>query len=71
MDNTSIPDIYIINEVEIPRSDNSEFIEFTYNDTGASIVSKLTIDEFNAMVPFEFNAKVIEKMSNRLFAANV
>lgn len=71
LDNTSIPDIYIINEVEIPRSDNSEFIEFTYNDTGASIVSKLTVDEFNAMVPFEFNAKVIEKMNNRLFAANV
>ena len=70
LDNTSIPDIYIINEVEIPNSGN-EFNTFVYNDTGSSFVSKITIDEFNAMVPFEFNAKCIEKMGNRLYAANI
>ena len=73
LDNVSIPDIYIINEVQIPRGDrdNYDFVEFTYDDTGASFLSKLTVDEFNAMVPYEFNAKSIEKMSNRLFASNV
>lgn len=71
LDNVSIPDIYIINEVEIPNNKVNEFVEFTYNDTGASFLSKITIDEFNAMVPFEFNAKSIEKKDNRLFASNV
>lgn len=70
LDNTSIPDIYIINEVEIPNSGN-DFTSFTYNDTGASYLSKITIDEFNALVPFEFNAKCVEKLGNRLYAANV
>lgn len=70
LDNTSIPDIYIINEVEIPNSGN-EFNTFVYNDTGSSFVTKITINEFNAMVPFEFNAKCIEKMGNRLYAANI
>lgn len=70
LDNTSIPDIYIINEVEIPNSGN-DFNTFVYNDTGSSFVTKITIDEFNAMVPFEFNAKCIEKMGNRLYAANI
>ena len=71
LDNVSVPDIYIINEIEIPISQDNEFTTFTYNDTGASFLSKITIDEFNQLVPFEFNAKVIEKMSNRLFAANI
>ena len=70
LDNISVPDIYIINEIEIPQSTTSEFTEFDYEDTGASFLSKITIDEFNAMVPFEFNAKSIEKMGNRLFASN-
>lgn len=70
LDNTSIPDIYVINEVEIPNTDK-EFNEFVYEDTGSSFVSKITIDEFNALVPFEFNAKCIESIGNRLFAANV
>ena len=70
LDNTAIPDIYIINEIEIPKS-NDDFNTFIYNDTGASFLSKITIDEFNAMVPFEFNAKCVEKLGNRLFAANV
>ena len=70
LDDISIPDIYIINEVEIPNT-NSQFNEFVYDDTGASYISKITIDEFNALVPFEFNAKCMQSMGNRLFAANV
>lgn len=70
LDNTSVPDIYIINEIEIPAAQNG-FTEFTYNDNGSSFLSKITIDEFNAMIPFEFNAKCLEKMGNRLYAANV
>ena len=70
LDDISIPDIYIINEVEIPNT-NSQFNEFVYDDTGASYISKITIDEFNALVPFEFNAKCVQSMGNRLFAANV
>ena len=71
LDNVSIPDIYIINEIEIPQSESNDFTDFIYNDTGASFISKITIDEFNAMVPFEFNAKSIAKMGNRMFASNI
>lgn len=71
LDNTTIPDIYIISEIEIPNVEEYEFITFEFNDTGASYLSKITIQEFNNLVPFEFNAKSIEKMQNRLFAANV
>lgn len=71
LDNVSIPDIYIVNEIKIPKLTSDEFISFEYEDTGASFLSKITIDEFNAMVPFEFNAKSIEKMQNRLFASNI
>lgn len=71
LDNISVPDIYIINEVLIPQMKDNQFVDFTYNDTGASFLSKITIDEFNAMVPFEFKAKSIEKMGNRLFASNI
>ena len=71
LDNLAIPDIYIINEVEIPSTPSYEFIDFEYIDQGTQYVSKITIDEFNSMIPFEFNAKSIEKMGNRLFASNV
>lgn len=70
LDNISVPDIYIINEVEIPTT-KDEFNEFIYDDTGSSFVSKITIDEFNQLVPFEFNAKCVAQMQNRLFAANI
>ena len=71
LDNTSVPDIYIINEIEVPPAVTNGFTEFTYNDNGSSFLSKITIDEFNAMIPFEFNAKCVEKMGNRLYAANI
>lgn len=71
LDNTSVPDIYIVNEIEIPNVVEDGFTEFTYNDNGSSFLSKITIDEFNSMIPFEFNAKCLEKMGNRLFAANI
>lgn len=71
LDNTSVPDIYIINEIEVPPAVTDGFTEFTYNDNGSSFLSKITIDEFNAMIPFEFNAKCVEKMGNRLYAANI
>lgn len=69
LDNIAIPDIYIVNEVDIPQG--NDFVELIYNDTGNSFLSKITIDEFNSLVPFEFNAKCIEKMGNRLYAANL
>ncbi len=68
--NTQIPRVYIINELDIPQS-NGDVITFTYNDTGANYVTELSIEEFNDLIPYEFNAKSIAKMNNRLFAANV
>ena len=71
LDNTQVPDVYIANEIDIPYTVENEFVEFTYNDTGNSYLSKITIDEFNSYIPYEFNAKTITSLGNRLFAANI
>lgn len=71
LDNTQVPDVYIANEIDIPNTTENEFVTFTYNDTGNSYLSKITIDEFNSYIPYEFNAKSIESLGNRLFASNV
>lgn len=68
--NTDSPKIYIINELDLPSSD-STVTTFTYKDTGGSEINELTLEEFNDLVPFEFNAKSIAKMDNRLFASNL
>ena len=39
LDNTSVPNIYIANEVKIPQSDEYEFIDCTYTDTGNGYLS--------------------------------
>lgn len=71
LDANEIPSIYIINEVDIPYSSQYELVEFTYEDQGGGYLSQITIDEFNQLVPFEFTAKSIVNMQNRLFAANL
>lgn len=71
LDNVSVPNIYIANEVKIPQSAEYEFIDCTYTDTGNGYLSQITIDEFNAMTPYEFTATSIEKIQNRLFASNI
>lgn len=71
LDNTSIPNIYIANELQIPNVGNNEFVDIIYNDTGNGYLSQITIDEFNALTPVEFSAVSIEKMQNRLFASNI
>ena len=69
------------NPASVPSfSDNSDvmfvialaasFISMAYFCT-SSLSAILYNDEFNAMVPFEFNAKCLEKMGNRLYAANI
>lgn len=68
--NTQTPKIYVINELDLPKSEDN-VITFNYNDVGSSYVNELSIEEFNDLVPFEFNAKSIAKMDNRLFASNV
>lgn len=65
-----VPKIYIINELDLPKSDNPT-ITFTYNDIGKNYINELSIEEFNNIIPFEFNAKSIAKMNNRLFASNL
>lgn len=64
------PKIYIINEIDLPNSD-SESITITYDDTGTNEINQLSVEEFNNLVPFEFKAKSIAKMNNRLFASNL
>ena len=68
-DNTSIPDIYVINEFDIDSKVGTKTV--TYTDNGSQFVNKLTIDEFAALIPYDFSTKTLTKLHNRLFAANV
>ena len=63
-----LPTIYIVDEFSL---DASQAL-LTYHDYGASYLSILTVDEFNALrVPYDFVPQVIETKDNRLFAANI
>lgn len=67
--NTSIPDIHVINEIIIPMESGVNTISYT--DNGSQFVNLLTIDEFSALVPYDFTAKSLDKLHNRLFASNI
>ena len=71
LSNAQLPNIYIANEVKVSNVGANEFVEFTYNDNGNSYISQITIDEFNALTPYEFSATSIESLQNRLFASNI
>lgn len=64
-----IPRIFILNEGDISSSDS--IIDFKYSDDGSNTANEISIDKFNNIVPFEFNAKSIIKMDNRIFASNI
>lgn len=65
--NNQPPQIAIVNELSIDNSVDT----ISYIDTGNSILSELTVDEFNALTGYQFTAKTLAKMYNRLFAGNV
>ena len=65
--NNQPPQIVVVNEATIDN--NLDYIQFT--DTGSSYLAELTVDEFNALTGYQFNAVTLAKMQNRLFAANV
>lgn len=63
--NTAEPVITIIDEISV--SNNT----LIYEDKGGSIISELTLEEFNGLSTYLFTPKVIESKDNMLFAANV
>lgn len=68
-DNISLPNVTVINEIEITTQKSLHIIQYT--DNGAQFVNTLTLDEFSALVPYDFFAKNLVGFNNRLFAANV
>ena len=66
-ENNQPPSIAIVNEISIDNSVNT----ISYIDTGNSILSELTVDEFNSLTGYQFTAKTLAKLYNRLFAGNV
>lgn len=66
---TDDPRVYIINESSIPE--HNERFTFEYTDTGSSIISEITFEEFNNLIPNIFIAQTIAKKDNRLYAANI
>lgn len=65
--NNEIPEIIIVDEIQLLPTYES----INYIDTGNSYLGTMTIDEFNLLSSYQFKANSIEKMQNRLFAANV
>lgn len=64
-DNTELPKITVIDDVSITGD------VLYYEDKGGSAVNEITIDEFNALITYQFVPKVIESKDNILFAANI
>lgn len=67
--NIAIPEIHVINEISIPMLKHTNTISYT--DNGSQFVNVLTIDEFSSLVPYDFKAKSLTKLHNRLFASNI
>lgn len=66
-DNINKPDISIITEDKIPLTDVNQDI----TDTTIQFISKVTIQEFNDIIPYEFKAQIMSSYKNRLLFANV
>lgn len=65
--NNSIPQIIIVDEIDVMNSYNT----IKYVDTGNSYMGEISVDEFNDLTGYQFIATTIAKMQNRLFAANI
>ena len=65
--NNQQPRIFIVDEIDLLPSQNT----IEYRDTGNNIIGELTVEQFNALTGYQFIAATIEKMDNRLFAANI
>lgn len=65
--NNSVPQIVIVDEIDLTANQT----QIRYTDTGNSYMGEITVDEFNNLVGYQFFAKSITKLQNRLFAANV
>ena len=66
--NNSTPEIQIIDEIQLTKDDS---LTFQYIDNGSNFLSELTIEQFNLLTGYQFTAKSITKLDNRLFAANI
>ena len=66
-ENNSIPTIVVVDEIDISKNQT----KITYTDTGNAFLGEITVDEFNNLVGYQFFAKTITKLQNRLFAANI
>lgn len=67
VDNNSIPRVVIVDEINVAKNQT----EIVYTDSGNAFLGEISIDEFNNLVGYQFFAKTITKLQNRLFAANV
>lgn len=61
-----VPVISIVDDIVIGTGS-----VINYEDKGGSLVSELSIDEFNSLANYTFVPEVIESKDNRLFAANL
>lgn len=66
-DNSQIAKIIIVDELDITKDQK----ELHYVDSGNSMLSELSLEEFNALTGYQFIANTLAKMDNRLFAANI
>lgn len=63
--NNQIPDVTILSELAVSGT------SITFSDNGSDGLSMLSSSEVNDLIPFQFKAKTLETMDNRLFAANI
>lgn len=64
--NNQLPEVTIVDEVAL-----NDAKSFRYSDIGAQPMSVMSSTEVNDLIPFTFKVQALEKMQNRLFAANI
>ena len=65
--NNQPPRIFIVDEIDLVPTQS----EINYIDNGNTIIGELSVEEFNALTGYQFIAKTLTRMDNRLFAANI
>lgn len=66
--NNDLPSIELFSEGKISQGSN---VTLTLIDSSNNVISTVTQEEFNDIIPFLFNAKTMYQFGNRLFFSNI
>lgn len=66
--NNDLPSIELFSEGKISQGNN---VTLTISDTNNNVITTVSQEEFNDIIPFLFNARIMYQYQNRLFFSNI